>query len=86
MYRHAPEAIAAFPRAEIVGHGRSNSERQGDLTEDKERLLIEETTAAIEKHSGHAADRLARAMDFAVSADARSVARGRLSLPARLVP
>src|SRR6185312_8132448 len=41
MYRHAPEAVAAFPRAEIVGHGRSNSERQGDLTEYKERLLHE---------------------------------------------
>ena len=52
MYRHAPEAVTAFPGAEIVGHGRSNSERQGDLTEYKERLLIEETTAAVEKHSG----------------------------------
>ena len=52
MYRHAPEAVAAFPGAEIVGHGRSNSERQGDLSEYKERLLIEETTAAVEKHSG----------------------------------
>jgi len=52
MYQHAPQAVAAFPDAELVGHGRSNSERQGDLTEYKERLLIEETTAAIEKHSG----------------------------------
>lgn len=52
IYRHAPQTVAAFPGAEIVGHGRSNSERQGDLTEYKERLLIEETTAAIEKHSG----------------------------------
>jgi hypothetical protein len=52
MYRHAREAIAAFPDAEFVGHGRSNSERQGSLTEYKERLLIEETTAAIETHSG----------------------------------
>jgi allantoinase len=52
MYRHAPEAIAAFPAAEIVGHGRSNSERQGELTEQEERRLIEETTAAVEKHSG----------------------------------
>ncbi len=52
MYRHAPQAIAAFPGAEIVGHGRSNSERQGTLGENDERLLIEETTAAIEKHSG----------------------------------
>jgi allantoinase len=52
MYRHAPEAISAFPGAEIIGHGRSNSERQGDLTEYKERLLIEETTGIVEKHSG----------------------------------
>ena len=52
MYEHAPQAIAAFPGAEIVGHGRSNSERQGELTEYKELKLIEETTAAIEKHSG----------------------------------
>jgi peptidoglycan/xylan/chitin deacetylase (PgdA/CDA1 family) len=52
MYRHAPAAVAAFPNAELVGHGRSNSERQGDLEEKMERLLIEETTAAIEQHSG----------------------------------
>ncbi|MGH6726272.1 MAG: polysaccharide deacetylase family protein [Pseudolabrys sp.] len=52
MYEQAPQAIAAFPGAEIVGHGRSNSERQGTLSETDERALIEETTAAIEKHSG----------------------------------
>jgi peptidoglycan/xylan/chitin deacetylase (PgdA/CDA1 family) len=52
MYRHAPQAVAAFPNAEIVGHGRTNSERQGTLSEADERALIEETTAAIEKHSG----------------------------------
>jgi peptidoglycan/xylan/chitin deacetylase (PgdA/CDA1 family) len=52
MYRHAPAAVAAFPNSELVGHGRSNSERQGDLEEKMERLLIEETTAAIEQHSG----------------------------------
>jgi allantoinase len=52
MYQHAPQAIAAFPGAEIVGHGRSNSERQGELTEYRELKLIEETTAAIEQHSG----------------------------------
>ena len=53
MYAHAPQANRGLPgNAEIVGHGRSNSERQGDLTEYKERKLIEETTAAIEKHSG----------------------------------
>jgi peptidoglycan/xylan/chitin deacetylase (PgdA/CDA1 family) len=52
MYRHAPETVAAFSDAELVGHGRTNSERQGELSEYEERLLIEETTAAIKRHSG----------------------------------
>ena len=52
MYAHAPQAVAAFAGAEIVGHGRSNSERQGTLSENDERALIAQTTAAIEKHSG----------------------------------
>jgi hypothetical protein len=52
MYEHAPQAVAAFPGAEIVAHGRSNSERQGTLSEPEERALIAETTAAIETRSG----------------------------------
>jgi peptidoglycan/xylan/chitin deacetylase (PgdA/CDA1 family) len=52
MYEHAPQAVAAFPQPEIVGHGRTNSERQGTLSETEERALIAETTAAIERHSG----------------------------------
>jgi peptidoglycan/xylan/chitin deacetylase (PgdA/CDA1 family) len=52
MVEHAPQAVAAFPAAEIVGHGRSNSERQGTLNENDERRLIAETTAALEKYSG----------------------------------
>jgi peptidoglycan/xylan/chitin deacetylase (PgdA/CDA1 family) len=52
MYRHAPETVAAFADVKLVGHGRTNSERQGELSEYEERLLIEETTAAIERHSG----------------------------------
>jgi len=52
MYRHAPQAVAAFADAEIIGHGRTNSERQGTLGETEERALIAETTTAIEKHSG----------------------------------
>ena len=52
MYRHAPQAVAAFRDVEIIGHGRTNSERQGTLTEAEELTLIGETTAAIEKHSG----------------------------------
>jgi peptidoglycan/xylan/chitin deacetylase (PgdA/CDA1 family) len=52
MYEHAPQAVNAFAGAEIVGHGRSNSERQGMLSETDEKELIAETTAAIERHSG----------------------------------
>jgi len=52
MVEHAPQALAAFPDAEIVGHGRSNSERQGTLSEGDERRLIAETTAALTEYSG----------------------------------
>ncbi|HZT25603.1 MAG TPA: polysaccharide deacetylase family protein [Pseudolabrys sp.] len=52
MLEHAPQAVRAFAGAEIIGHGRSNSERQGTLSEDDERLLIAETTKAIEQFSG----------------------------------
>jgi len=52
MVEHAPQALAAFPKAEIVGHGRTNSERQGTLPEADERALIAETTDALERHCG----------------------------------
>lgn len=52
MYTHAPQAVAAFKNAEIVGHGRTNSERQGTLSDAEEARLIAETTAAIEQHEG----------------------------------
>jgi peptidoglycan/xylan/chitin deacetylase (PgdA/CDA1 family) len=52
MVEHAPQALAAFPGAEIVGHGRSNSERQGTLSEQDERALIAETTTALTKYCG----------------------------------
>jgi hypothetical protein len=52
MVEHAPQALAAFPGAEIVAHGRTNSERQGTLAEADERSLIAETTAALEKYAG----------------------------------
>jgi hypothetical protein len=52
MYEHAPEAVAAFPTAEIVGHGRTNSERQGTLSESEERALIAEATAVLTQQSG----------------------------------
>jgi peptidoglycan/xylan/chitin deacetylase (PgdA/CDA1 family) len=52
MLEHAPQAVRAFPGAEIVGHGRTNSERQGTLSEAEERTLIADTTVALEKFSG----------------------------------
>jgi allantoinase len=52
MVEHAPQALAAFPEAEIVGHGRTNSERQGTLSEADERGLITETTGALERCCG----------------------------------
>ncbi len=54
MTEHAPQAIRAFPGAEIVGHGRTNSERQGTLFESEERTLIAETTAMLTTFSGQA--------------------------------
>jgi peptidoglycan/xylan/chitin deacetylase (PgdA/CDA1 family) len=51
MVRHAPQAIEAFPNVEIVGHGRTNSERQGTLSEAEERSLIAETTDTLETFS-----------------------------------
>ena len=54
MYDHAPELVAAFRRRgdEIVGHGRTNSERQSVLLEAEERALIAEATARIAAAEG----------------------------------
>jgi peptidoglycan/xylan/chitin deacetylase (PgdA/CDA1 family) len=54
IYDYCPEVVAAFRARgdEIVGHGRSNSERQGTLIEAEEAALIAETTAAISAAEG----------------------------------
>jgi len=54
LYDHCPELLAAHrSRAdEIVGHGRTNSERQGELPEEAERKLIAECTARLRKEEG----------------------------------
>jgi peptidoglycan/xylan/chitin deacetylase (PgdA/CDA1 family) len=54
IYDHAPQ-IAARIRTrgdEIVGHGRTNSESQGELSEAEERALVRETTEAVKRHEG----------------------------------
>jgi allantoinase len=54
MYDYCPELMSAHRERgdEIVGHGRTNSERQGSLSEDEERRLITECTARIAKEDG----------------------------------
>lgn len=49
LYTHAPGLAEAFAARgdEIAGHGRSNTERQGILTEGEERMLIEEATRVL---------------------------------------
>jgi allantoinase len=56
IYRDCPGLIEAFRARgdEIVGHGRSNSERQGTLPEAEERALIAEATAVLTREEGTA--------------------------------
>jgi len=56
MYDYAPELVAAHRARgdEIVGHGRTNAERQGTLDEAAERELIRDTTARLSKVEGRA--------------------------------
>lgn len=56
LYAHCPEVVDAFRQRndEIVGHGRSNAERQGTLSEPAERALIEAATQALAEHEGKA--------------------------------
>jgi len=58
MYDYAPELMAAWRKRgdEIVGHGRTNAERQGVLDEAGERALIEGAAARIEAEEGAAPD------------------------------
>lgn len=54
LYDYCPELVAAYAGRghEIVGHGRTNAERQTDMKLDEERRAILEATGAIEKHWG----------------------------------
>lgn len=56
IYDHCPQVVAAFRGRgdEIIAHGRSNSERQGDFDEAEERKLIAEATAALTEAEGEA--------------------------------
>jgi peptidoglycan/xylan/chitin deacetylase (PgdA/CDA1 family) len=54
MYDYAPELVAACRARgdEIVGHGRTNAERQGVLEEAAERTLIAEATSRLAEGEG----------------------------------
>ena len=54
LYDEAPELVAAFRARgdEIVAHGRTNSERQGAMSEEEERAMIAEVTARIAAEEG----------------------------------
>jgi allantoinase len=54
LYDYCPEVLAAFRKRgdEIVAHGRTNAERQTDMSLEEERRCIAEATAIIERHEG----------------------------------
>jgi len=54
LYDHAPELLAACVARgdEIVGHGHTNAERQGQWPEDEERALLARCRDLIRQHSG----------------------------------
>jgi len=56
IYQHCPQVVSAFRQRndEIVAHGRSNAERQGELNEIDERDLINQCTQTIKSHEGKA--------------------------------
>jgi allantoinase len=56
MYDYAPSLVEACRARgdEIVGHGRTNAERQGTLDEEAERVLIAEATTRLAKEEGRA--------------------------------
>ena len=54
LYDYCPELVSAFSARgdEIVGHGRTNSERQIDMSMAEERACLQEVSEAIERHEG----------------------------------
>lgn len=56
LYDYCPELVAACVARgdELVGHGHSNSERQGDFSEAAERQLLAQCRARIQEESGTA--------------------------------
>lgn len=55
LYDHCPQIPAAFRARgdEIVGHGRTNAERQAEMDEATEARMIREVTERIRREEGH---------------------------------
>ena len=55
IFKYAPEIAQRISERcdEMVGHGRTNSERQGNFSEQQERELISESTKAIKSFTGN---------------------------------
>lgn len=53
-YEHCPELVDAHRNRgdELIAHGRSNAERQIDMSEDEERTMIREVTESMTKADG----------------------------------
>ena len=96
LYDYCPQMVAAFSKRgdEIVGHGRTNAERQADMPLEPKSALHPGGGRRDREARGQAAAGLARALHLADARLARSAARGRLPLhdglaarrPAGLVP
>ncbi len=56
LYDHSPELIQAFVQRgdELIGHGHTNAERQGEMPEPDERELLSHCRERIERESGQA--------------------------------
>jgi peptidoglycan/xylan/chitin deacetylase (PgdA/CDA1 family) len=56
LYDYCPEVIEAFVRRgdELIGHGHTNSERQGDMSRAEERKLLRDCRERIRRESGRA--------------------------------
>jgi peptidoglycan/xylan/chitin deacetylase (PgdA/CDA1 family) len=54
LYDYCPEVVDAFVKRgdELIGHGHTNSERQGEMSESKEKALLEYCRDRIKKESG----------------------------------
>jgi peptidoglycan/xylan/chitin deacetylase (PgdA/CDA1 family) len=54
LYDYCPEVIEAFVKRgdELIGHGHTNAERQGEMSEADERRLLESCFSTIKRHWG----------------------------------